>query len=106
MMELRDRQVLYTVPLRWLERDGLWFGLDNDGPNWIATEERGYSLLLAIDGSRTLGELTRLYAQRYGLDGTKAWLHVHDLIREAMRHHILFSEPLSRPPYRGRGAHC
>ncbi|MBI3995473.1 MAG: methyltransferase domain-containing protein [Nitrospirae bacterium] len=105
MFELTDKTVLHLPSLSRFVRDGIYFSIDGDAPNWIATDGRGAGILDLIDGKRPFGEVVREYAAlqpKQTMDGAKAWLHVHSFIREALRHGIIASVPFQRPRYTGR----
>jgi MoaA/NifB/PqqE/SkfB family radical SAM enzyme/ubiquinone/menaquinone biosynthesis C-methylase UbiE len=83
-------------------REGIYFRVDGEAPNWIATDERGDAILGWIDGGRTFSDLVREYAVHSKMEEAKAWLHVHDFLQSALRHQIVFLEPPVRPEYEGR----
>jgi radical SAM protein with 4Fe4S-binding SPASM domain len=85
-----------------LERNGLVVLLDPEAPNWIATDARGARILSWLDGRSTLDEVAARYAREFGVDGAKAWLHVHRFVREAQRRAFASPEPFAAPPYAGR----
>ncbi len=105
MIELTDKTVLHLPPLSGFVRDGIYFFIDADAPNWIATDAKGGAILDLIDGKRPFGEIVREYAALPSvqmIDGAKAWLHVHAFVREALRHGILSTAPFHRSRYTGR----
>lgn len=102
MVELTDKTVLYLPALSHESREGIYFLIDGEGPNWMATDQRGAGILDMIDGKRTFSEIVHGYALRQTMESAKAWLHVHALIREALRHGILSTMPFQRSPYTGR----
>jgi MoaA/NifB/PqqE/SkfB family radical SAM enzyme/SAM-dependent methyltransferase len=76
--------------------------LDPESPNWAAVEPRGAWILERIDGATPAGRLVAEYAAAHGLEAGKAWLHVHDFLREARRARLIAEEPYHREPYPGR----
>ena len=105
MVELTDKTVLHLPSLTRFVRDGIYFFIDGEAPNWIATDGRGSGILDLIDGKRPFGEIAREYAAiqpTQTMDGAKAWLHVHSFVREALRHGFLSTTSFRRPPYTGR----
>ncbi len=105
MTELKDKQMVYLPAIRQLEQDGIHFAIDSEGPNWIATDSRGWQLLRWLEETITLAELTRRYAASFQVDSAKAWLHVHCFLRDGLRAQMLSLAPTERPPYAGRAAH-
>jgi len=85
-----------------LERNGIVVLLDPEGPNWIATDARGGRLLSWLDGRSSLEEVARRYAQEFGIEQAKAWLHVNRFVREAQRRGFAGPEPRPAAPYPGR----
>ena len=105
MFELNDKTILQVPRLVHLERDGLFFYLDHEAPNWIGTDERGSMIMRWMDGRKSFSDLVWRYAHRYYLDGMKAWLQVHDFVQAAIRHQMVFTEPRASAPYEGRAHH-
>lgn len=102
MKELTDKTVLHCPPLSRFMREGIYFLIDGEGPHWITTDQRGAGILDMIDGKRTFGEIVHEYTLHQTMESAKAWLHVHALVREALRHGILSTTPFQRSPYTGR----
>lgn len=102
MVELTDETVLHLPALSRFVRDGIYFLVDGEAPNWIATDGRGAGILDLINGKRTFGELVREYAMLQAIEDPKAWLHVHSFVEETLRHCLLSTAPFRRSPYTGR----
>jgi MoaA/NifB/PqqE/SkfB family radical SAM enzyme/SAM-dependent methyltransferase len=102
---LNDSAILYKPSLHSFHRDGLFFFVDPEAPNWIATDLRGESLLNLIDGQCSLGDIRRLYTTHHHLDLGKGWRDVQSFVREGLRKGILSEEPVVHPPYTGRANH-
>ncbi len=102
---LNDFAILYKPALYSFHQDRLFFFIDPEAPNWIATDSRGESLLNLIDGQRSLGEIRRLYTTLHHLDLGKGWRDVQSFIREGIRKGILSEKPIVYPPYKGRADH-
>ncbi|MBI4056251.1 MAG: methyltransferase domain-containing protein [Elusimicrobia bacterium] len=102
-IELKDSMALYTPRLHSFERDELHFFVDAGFPHWIATDARGAKILQWVDGKKTLREIRGLYAGFFETDSTRAWLHVHTFVREAMLKGLLALKPVDRAEYPGRG---
>ena len=102
MIELNDRTICHRPHLTRFERDGVHFLLDGEAPNWIATDDRGARIMDRVDGRRTFGDLVREYAASNKPDMAKAWLHVHDFLRAAIRHQMITTSPPSPAHYTGR----
>ena len=102
MTELTEKTVLHLPALSRFVREGIYFTVDGEAPNWIATDGRGAGLLDRIDGKRTFGEIVREYAVLESVETAKAWLHAHTFIRDALRHGIVSTKPYDRAPYTGR----
>ncbi len=105
MAELKEDQPLYLPDLSHLEREGLRFFIDGEGPNWLATGRRGARLLDWLREPLTVGALSRRYAEWLQLDAAKSWLHVHSFVRDCLRTGMLSFTPFERAPYAGRSAH-
>jgi MoaA/NifB/PqqE/SkfB family radical SAM enzyme/ubiquinone/menaquinone biosynthesis C-methylase UbiE len=105
MHELSDKTVLYTPKLVRLQREGLFVLLDGEAPNWIATDERGDAMIDLMDGPKPFSNLVRDYARLNRMDAARAWLHAHDFIQAALRHRVVFTEPIVRASYEGRARH-
>jgi MoaA/NifB/PqqE/SkfB family radical SAM enzyme/SAM-dependent methyltransferase len=102
MMEINDRTVLYAPTLSRFERDGMVFFIDGDAPNWIGTDARGAWILLRIVGRSGFGDLVRDYAHAHRVDLPKAYLHVHEFVRSAVRAGMVSDRPVEVRPYPGR----
>ena len=105
MAELKEAQPLYLPDLSHLEREGLRFFIDGEGPNWLVTGRRGARLLDWLREPLTVGALSRRYAEWLQLDAAKSWLHVHSFVRDCLRTGMLSFTPFERAPYAGRSAH-
>ncbi len=105
MSELKEDQRLYLPGLHHFEQQSLQFFVDGEGPNWLATDERGAALLGWLREPITLGALSRRYAESLHLDVAKAWLHVHSFVRDCLRSGMVSLTPFGRSPYAGRSAH-
>jgi MoaA/NifB/PqqE/SkfB family radical SAM enzyme/ubiquinone/menaquinone biosynthesis C-methylase UbiE len=106
MPELTRRTVLHAPSLTFVPRDGWTVCVDAEAPNWVSADERGTWILRAVAGSPCdFASLLERYAQRWGMDHAKAWVHVQGCVSEALRHGILSLSPTAARPYRGRSAH-
>ena len=100
-----ERSPLHVPALHLFEAEGLTYAVDGAAPNWIVVEPPGRELLRAImqaGGKLTLADLTARYAASGGLDGAKAWLHVHDFVRALARVGLLADRPFTTSVYPGR----
>ena len=84
-VELTPRTLLRSAPLSVMNVPGAAVALDAQAPNWIASDDRGLSLLAAFDGRTPLGRIVTDYATQSGLDVVAAWLHVDTFARDALR---------------------
>lgn len=105
LIEIKADTVFYKPELHCWQKDGLYFALDPDSPNWVSTDERGKNILDLIDGKNPVSEILRLYSQKTGLDYGKTWRDIHSFLREAERKEIISPKPFNRPPYEGRARH-
>jgi MoaA/NifB/PqqE/SkfB family radical SAM enzyme/SAM-dependent methyltransferase len=98
---LSSATVLHTPPLtRWQTTDGVHLALDAEGPNWLATGERGARLLALFDGRRTLAEAAaeaRLHA-----DPVTSLEHALSFAQAVVRAGLAGEAPFERAPYAGR----
>jgi MoaA/NifB/PqqE/SkfB family radical SAM enzyme/ubiquinone/menaquinone biosynthesis C-methylase UbiE len=102
MPEFSIDTVIYKPEVTTFEEAGLHFLLDGDRPNWVSVDERGKRIFDLIDGKIKLSDIVRGYGAIYGLDSAKAWLHVHDFIKDALRSKIVSTSPIKIEEYRGR----
>ena len=79
--------------------------VDPGSPNWIASDDRGIRLLGQFDGRTPFADVVRSYSSRFGLDATRAWLHVETFARDALRHGFLSADGAAPAPYLGRAAY-
>lgn len=102
MRPITEDSVLHVPDLARYEVAGATVVLDPEGPNWAALEHRAVPLLDRLDGATTVGRIVADYAAEHGLEAGKAWLHVHDFVRELRRAGLAAHEPFARPLYPGR----
>lgn len=102
LQTVTDRTPWHVPPHVALERNGIVVLLHPEAPNWIATDQRGARILSWLDGRTTLDEVSARYAREFGVEPSRAWLHVNRLVREAERRGFAAPEPVVAPPYRGR----
>ena len=102
MQPINEKTIFHTPALVEFEAAGLPLLLDAAAPNWAAVEPRGVRILSRCDGRAPVGRIVADYASAHGLEAGKAWLHVHDFLREARRAGLVDSLPWERQPYRGR----
>lgn len=102
MIEVKDNQIFYLPKTVEFEDRGIHFVMDPDGPNWVATDNRGSFILSMVEQGMTLGEIASRYSAEHKLDHAKAWLHVHSFLRECMRAQLISASPIDRKPYAGR----
>ncbi|HEY6051292.1 MAG TPA: radical SAM protein, partial [Thermoanaerobaculia bacterium] len=103
MPHLSDTTVVYAPGMHEFRDGEIDFFLDEEKPHWLAVDERGAEILRQVDGRRPFRDLISGYAARTGVDGGKAWLHVHDFVQASLRAGFLALEPIERPAYEGRG---
>ena len=101
-VQLKDSSLMRKPQLHSFEREGVYFFVDPQSPNWISTDERGAKLLNLINGKRNVGEIRNLYANLYNLDWGKGWIGPQVFLREAARKGIVSLEPFDYPLYEGR----
>ncbi|MBI2390848.1 MAG: methyltransferase domain-containing protein [Deltaproteobacteria bacterium] len=100
-MGFSSESVLHTPALtRWQTADDIHLALDEDGPNWIATDPRGARVLDLIDGRRTLADVTAL-ARLYP-EPARSLQHVMSFAQALLRAGIARLQPFARRPYAGR----
>ena len=104
-MELHRTSLIHLPRLFCWQDDALFFFLDSEGPHWVATEERGATLLTWLADPLPFGELVERYAGTYQLDPAKAWLHVFAFVQDLLRVGLASPEPMVRAPYQGRSAY-
>lgn len=101
-MSFNDNSILYVPHYIQLERRGLYLLIDPEAPNWIATDGRGARILHKLRAGRTFKELVNEYAADYGMEATRAWLHVDCFLKDARRYRFADSKPLFNFTYTGR----
>ncbi len=104
-MNVMLETVLHTPNREASRLDGITFLVDREGPNWLATDERGTEILARFDGKRTFGEIVNEYASETGFEFAKAWQHVETIARDAVRQKYLTEKQVARDPYAGREEH-
>lgn len=105
-MELAPRTPLHLPDLHTFDDDGITYAVDAAAPNWIAVDEPGANLLETISARRaiTFGDLVATYAEGRRLEAGKAWVHVHDFVRQLARAGLVSDSPVEPAPYPGRAA--
>ncbi len=102
-MNLEPDTVLYGPPQLFAQRrEGTVALIDRDGPNWLATDERGEVILRKFDGRRGLDQVVREYAGEQGIEWAKAWQHVDTVARDALRQSFVHRGPPPNRDYAGR----
>ena len=104
-MNVMHETVLHTPKHEASRLDGITFLVDRQGPNWLATYERGAEILARFDGKRTFGEIVNKYAFETGFEFAKAWQHVETIARDAVRQKYLTEKQVAHDPYVGREEH-
>jgi len=79
--------------------------IDADGPTWAITDPRGERILAMFDGERTLNAIVLKWAGEAALEPAKAWLHVSNVAKDALRARLLERTRSARAPYYGRAAY-
>ncbi|MFH1723078.1 MAG: methyltransferase domain-containing protein [Elusimicrobiota bacterium] len=102
MMELTQDLILHGPDWHAFQRGDVHLWLDPDRPHWAATDERGAWILGRADGRTPFGRLADEYRTRYGLAPAKAWLELHEFLRDALRHDLLRASPFPKQTYPGR----
>ncbi len=101
-----DEKTILRAPATVVERTrGAVVAIDPASPHWIATDERGMSILRRLDGRTALGDVVRGYAVETGLDINRAWLHVDTFARDALRHGFVSTDGAVPLPYLGRATY-
>ena len=104
-MELRDDQVFHLPRTVEFETRGIHFVVDPDGPNWVASDRRGASILSMAGQALPFGSIVRRYSAEMQFDTAKAWFQVQSLLRAALRAQMISPTSVDRPPYAGRAAY-
>ncbi len=102
---LKDTTILYRPTCTTFDHDGLYFFVDGDRPNWIATDWRGATLLRLVNGHRTLQDIVCAYGDEVGIERSQAWLHVRSYVQAGLRCEILSDEPVVSDVYAGRSSY-
>lgn len=104
MIELAERTPLHVPALHLFDDDGITYAVDAEAPNWVALDRPAADLVrqIGLPGGTTSGALTSWYAALHGVDAGKAWVHVHDFLRQLERAGLLADAPFERAPYPGR----
>ena len=103
MAELNHQTILYTPPLTRIEREGWTIFVDGEAPNWVSTDEHGAWVLQQLQESPChFSALVSRYASSFQVDNSKAWVHMHSFVSEAIRHGIIGLSHFGPRPYLGR----
>ena len=102
MIDLKPELVLHAPRWNSFQRGERHFYLDPERPHWAALDERGAFILSRIDGRTTAGRLLDDYRARFARPAAKAWVEVHDFLRDALRHGLVSAAPFAAEPYPGR----
>jgi len=105
MTPITEKTIFHAPCFARFEAAGLPLLVVPEDPTWAAVEPRGLEILDQADGRTTVGRMVADYAARHGLEAGKAWLHVHDFLREARRARLVRETPFSWPDYPGRQAY-
>jgi radical SAM protein with 4Fe4S-binding SPASM domain len=101
-----DEKTILRAPATVTERTrGAVVAIDPASPHWIATDERGMSILRRLDGRTALGDVVRGYAADTGLDISRAWLDVDTFARDALRQGFVSTDGAVPLPYLGRATY-
>lgn len=85
-----------------IERNGLHILIDEDTPNWIATDRRGAKIIDYSRSTHNLNTIITSYANEFSVDTAKAWLHIDTFLKDALRCKFISPEPITNSPYSGR----
>ncbi|HSG05445.1 MAG TPA: radical SAM protein, partial [Nitrospiria bacterium] len=102
MIEFSDKTIFHLPPLTRFVRDGIYFVVDGEAPNWIATDRSGAAILDLIDGRRSFGEIVREYGVLQSVESAKSWVHVHTFLHELLRRGLIATRAFRRADYTGR----
>ena len=101
-MKLGNDTVLHSAMTATVRENGNVVLLDPERPSWLATDERGASILKQFDGRRTFGQIVGVYAAETGFVWAKAWQHVETITRDAIRRQLLAESRQTATAYEGR----
>ena len=101
-MRISPSSVFHAPRTETTRSDRFAFLVDPEGPNWLATNASGSSILERFDGKRSFGEIVNQYAVDAGYEFAKAWQHVETVTLDALRQKYLQSEITSQELYSGR----
>ncbi len=110
MTVLAERTPLHIPSLHAFQEDDVFYAVDAEAPNWIATDARGKQILHEIRSGEdagtplAFGSLVARWAAEHQLEAGKAWVHVHDFLCALDRAGLLADAPFVRAPYPGRAA--
>lgn len=102
MQPITEKTVFHTPGFVKYEAAGLPLLLHAEAPNWAVVEDRGVDILSRCDGGTPVGRIVAEYASTRDVEAGKAWLHVHDFLREARRAGLVDTSPFERRDYAGR----
>ncbi len=102
---LNEKTILSTPNLSLYEKEGFFFAVDPEAPNWIVTDSKGAKILRYLDGHTPLGKVIRKYAREEGVEVSKAWLDVDTFIKDAMRCKFVSKDTYASAQYLGRDAY-
>ncbi len=87
------------------ERNNACFLIDRETPHWIATDATGRQIIELVGSKSTVADVIAAYAHQTSTDPTRAWLHCHTLLSDALHRGFLSREPFTQPAFRGRAEH-
>ncbi len=104
-MELRDKQIFHLPRIVEFEARGIHFVVDPEGPNWVASDRRGASILSMAREGLPFSSIVCRYSATMQLDTAKAWFHVQSILHAALRAKMISLTSVDRHPYAGRAAY-
>ncbi|MBI1820120.1 MAG: radical SAM protein, partial [Nitrospirae bacterium] len=102
MKLFNEKNIFFAPAFTTFEKNGIYYLIDENTPNWVSTDHRGVFILSQVNGKNSLSDLSRIYGQEYRLEASKALSHVHTFLSDAERRGMIGTRPVVPADYPGR----
>ncbi|MBI1824038.1 MAG: methyltransferase domain-containing protein [Nitrospirae bacterium] len=102
MKLFNEKKEFFAPVYTTFEKNGIYYLMDGNAPNWISTDRRGAFILSHVNGKNSLSDLSRIYGQEYKIEASKALAHVDTFLSDAERRGMIGTGPVVPADYPGR----